>query len=288
MPADRFKLILSLLATYLVWGSTYLAIRIGVESFPPLMLAALRFLLAGGSMYLWLRLRGVAAPSSRQWRNAALIGGMMLTIANGSVTYAEKWVSSGVAALVVGLVPLLTVLAAWIWGARPSRREWLGIGIGLLGVIWLSTGQQLRASPQGALLLVLASLSWAFASVWMRRLEMPSGPMSVAAQMLLAGGQLTLLSLLHGEQLQQWPDTTAWAALLYLVVFGSILAYSAFFYLLNTVRPALASSYAYVNPPIAVLLGWAFAGESLGINELLAMPLICLAVLFVANNRGKV
>ena len=288
MPADRLKLILSLLATYLVWGSTYLAIRIGVESFPPLMLAALRFLLAGGSMYLWLRLRGVAAPSNRQWRNAALVGGMMLTIANGSVTYAEKTVSSGVAALVVGLVPLLTVLAAWIWGTRPSRREWIGIGIGLLGVIWLSTGQQLRASPQGALLLVLASVSWAFASVWMRRLEMPSGPMSVAAQMLLAGGQLTLLSLLHGEQLQQMPDSAAWAALLYLVVFGSILAYSAFFYLLNTVRPALASSYAYVNPPIAVLLGWAFAGESLGINELLAMPLICLAVLFVANNRGKV
>jgi drug/metabolite transporter (DMT)-like permease len=288
MPADRFKLILSLLATYLVWGSTYLAIRIGVESFPPLMLAALRFLLAGGSMYLWLRLRGVAAPSPLQWRNAALIGGMMLTIANGSVTYAEKTVSSGLAALVVGLVPLLTVLAAWIWGARPSRREWLGIGIGLLGVIWLSTGQQLRTSPQGAFLLVLASLSWAFASVWMRRLEMPVGPMSVAAQMLLAGGQLALLSLLHGEQLQQWPDTRAWAALMYLVVFGSILAYSAFFYLLNTVRPALASSYAYVNPPIAVLLGWAFAGESLGINELLAMPLICLAVLFVANNRGKV
>ncbi len=111
MPADRFKLILSLLATYLVWGSTYLAIRIGVESFPPLMLAALRFLLAGGSMYLWLRLRGVAAPSPLQWRNAALIGGMMLTIANGSVTYAEKTVSSGLAALVVGLVVSFIVAA---------------------------------------------------------------------------------------------------------------------------------------------------------------------------------
>lgn len=288
MRPTQLKLVLSLLATYLIWGSTYLAIRIGVAEFPPLQLAALRFLLAGGLMYLWLRGRGIAPPSPRQWRNAALIGGLMLTIANGSVTYAEQTVSSGVAALVVGLVPLLTLLVALAWGSKPSRFEWIGIVIGLTGVACLSNGQELRASPNGALLLVMASLAWAFASVWMQRLEMPPGAMSAATQMLLAGLQLGALSLLHGDQLQQWPSHSAWGALLYLALFGSILAYSAFFYLLRNVRPALASSYAYVNPPIAVLLGWGFAGEQIGRSELLAMLLICLAVLFVAGGKRKV
>lgn len=288
MRPTQLKLVLSLLATYLIWGSTYLAIRIGVAEFPPLQLAALRFLLAGGAMYLWLRGRGVASPSPRQWRNAALIGGMMLTIANGSVTYAETTVSSGVAALVVGLVPLLTILVALAWGSKPSRLEWIGIAIGLIGVACLSNGQELRASPNGALLLIVASLAWAFASVWMQHLELPPGAMSAATQMLLAGLQLGVLSLLHGDQWQHWPSQAAWGALLYLAVFGSILAYSAFFYLLRTVRPALASSYAYVNPPIAVLLGWAFAGEQIGRSELLAMLLICLAVLFVAGGKRKV
>lgn len=288
MP-DRLTptLLLALLATYLIWGSTYLAIRIGVAEMPPLLMAGIRFLLAGCGMYLVLRLRGAPAPTPIQWRNAGLIGVLMLTVGNGAVTWAEQSVSSGMAAMVVGVVPLLTVLFSRLWGYRPGRAEWLGIGIGLIGMLALTGSQELQASPAGTLLLLIAACSWAFAAVWGTRLQLPPGLMSAAAQMLLAGLLLALFSLASGERLHGPPGLQALAALFYLTLFGSVIAYSAFSYLLRHARPALASSYAYVNPPVAVLLGWALGGERIGANQWLAMPLIFLAVVFVARVRQK-
>lgn len=285
MPARRFPLLLigAFFALYVIWSSTYLVILIGVESWPPLLMAALRFLLAGALMYGWLRYRGVPAPSWPQWRSAGLLGVLLLACGNGGVTLAEhRGVASGVAALAIATVPLFTLLFGLFWGQRNTRLEWAGIFLGLLGIVLLNAGSNLQASPLGALLVLFSAATWAFGSVWSRYLQLPSGAMTSAAEMLVGGSVLLLASLLSGERLHTWPAAAGWAALGYLVVFGSIIAFSAYLYLLKTVRPAAATSYAYVNPPLAVLLGIVFAGEQVGQEELLAMTLILGAVLLIA------
>lgn len=284
MPAKRFPLLLiaAFLAVYLIWGSTYLAIRIGVESWPPLLMAGIRFLLAGGLMFGWLRWRGVAAPTWAQWKLAGILGVLLLACGNGAVTVAEHLgVASGVAALAIATEPLFFLLFGLFWGLRTTRLELAGILLGLLGIVLLNLGSNLQASPLGAVLVLFASLTWAFGSMWSKHLPLPSGPMTSATQMLTGGGVLLLASLLSGERLQHWPTLAGWAALAYLVVFGSIIAFSAYLYLLNTVRPAAASSYAYVNPPVAVLLGIVFAGEQIGLEEWLAMAVILTAVVLI-------
>ena len=280
--ASRWPLLAAFAALYLIWGSTYLAIRIGVASWPPLLMAAARFLLAGAALYAWLRWRGAPAPSARQWRHAALIGTLLLSMGNGGVTLAEQWVASGVAALAVATVPLFTLAFAQWGGQRGSAREWWGIALGLGGIVLLNLGANLQASPLGAALLLLASASWALGSVWGKRLDLPAGAMAPAAEMLAGGTVLALGSLLSGERLQHWPTPEGWLALLYLVVFGSLVAFSAYLYLLKTVRPALATSYAYVNPVVAVGLGVAFAGEQIGTAEMAAMTVIIAAVVWIS------
>ena len=284
MPAKRFPLLLiaAFLAVYLIWGSTYLAIRIGVESWPPLLMAGIRFLLAGALMYGWLRCRGVAAPTLAQWKLAGLLGVLLLACGNGAVTVAEHLgVASGVAALAIATEPLFFLLFGLFWGLRTTRLELTGILLGLLGIVLLNLGSNLQASRLGAALVLFASLTWAFGSMWSKHLPLPSGPMASATQMLAGGAVLLLASLLSGEQLQHWPTPAGWAALAYLVVFGSIIAFSAYLYLLNSVRPAAASSYAYVNPPVALLLGIVFAGEQIGTEEWLAMAVILTAVVLI-------
>ena len=284
MPAKHFPLlpIAAFLAVYLIWGSTYLAIRIGVESWPPLLMAGIRFLLAGALMYGWLRWRGVAAPTLAQWKLAGMLGVLLLACGNGAVTVAEHLgVASGVAALAIATEPMFFLLFGLFWGLRATRLELAGILLGLVGIVLLNLGSNLQASPLGAVLVLFASLTWAFGSMWSKHLPLPSGPMTSATQMLAGGAVLLLASLLSGERLQQWPTPAGWAALAYLVVFGSIIAFSAYLYLLITVRPAAASSYAYVNPPVAVLLGIVFAGEQIGDVEWLAMAVIIAAVLLI-------
>ena len=234
-------------------------------------------------MYGWLRYRGVPAPSWPQWRSAGLLGVLLLACGNGGVTLAEhRGVASGVAALAIATVPLFTLLFGLFWGQRNTRLEWAGIFLGLLGIVLLNAGSNLQASPLGALLVLFSAATWAFGSVWSRYLQLPSGAMTSAAEMLVGGSVLLLASLLSGERLHTWPAAAGWAALGYLVVFGSIIAFSAYLHLLKTVRPAAATSYAYVNPPLAVLLGIVFAGEQVGQEELLAMTLILGAVLLIA------
>jgi len=275
-------LIGAFVALYLVWGSTYLAIRIGVESWPPMLMAGIRFLVAGGLMYGFLRWRGVPAPTWQQWKAAGAIGFLLLSCGNGGVTVAEHaGVASGVAALAVATVPLFTLLFGLLWGHRNTRLEWAGIFMGLAGIALLNLGSNLQASPLGAALILFAAASWAFGSVWSKSLPLPQGPMASAAEMLVGGVVLLAGSFFSGERLTQMPTAAGWGALAYLVVFGSIIAFSAYMYLLKHVRPAAATSYAYVNPAVAVLLGILFAGETIGAEECLAMAVIIGAVVLI-------
>jgi drug/metabolite transporter (DMT)-like permease len=285
MPGLRrfpLPLIAAFFALYVIWGSTYLVIRIGVEYWPPLLLAGIRFVIAGTLMYAFLRWRGAPAPTWAQWKAAGIIGILLLACGNGGVSVAEHMgVASGVAALAVATVPLFTLLCGYFWGARNTRLEWAGIVLGLIGIAMLNLGSNLQSSPLGAVLLIFAAASWAFGSVWSKHLPLPQGAMASAVEMLVGGVVLLIGSALSGEHLEAMPPIEGWAALAYLTFFGSIIAFNAYMYLLKNVRPAAATSYAYVNPAVAVLLGIVFVGESIGIEEALAMLVIISAVVLI-------
>jgi drug/metabolite transporter (DMT)-like permease len=285
MPGPRrfpLPLIAAFFALYVIWGSTYLVIRIGVEHWPPLLLAGIRFVLAGSLMYGFLRWRGAPAPTWTQWKAGAIIGVLLLSFGNGAVSVAEHTgVASGVAALAVATVPLFTLLCGYFWGARNTRLEWAGIVLGLIGIAMLNLGSNLQSSPLGATLLVFAAASWAFGSVLSKHLPLPAGAMASAVEMLVGGVVLLIGSFASGEHLERIPPFEGWFALAYLTFFGSIIAFNAYMYLLKHVRPAAATSYAYVNPAVAVLLGIVFAGESIGVEESLAMLVIISAVVLI-------
>ena len=280
----RGKVVLALLVLYLVWGSTYLGIRVALEGFPPLFLSGSRYVLAGGLLYAFLRWRGAPRPSAREWGGAFLVG-TLLVAGNALVSISEQWVSSGLAAVVMASMPLWAVLLAGLWGDWPSRLEWAGIAVGLAGVGILQSGGELRASPLGAALLVLSTWSWALGSMWSRRLPLPRGPMGSAAEMLGGGAAWLAVSLAHGDRLAGVPALRPLAAYAYLAVFGSLVGFSAYTFLLGRVRPALATSYAYVNPVVAVGLG-ALAGEPVGPRAVGALALILLGVGIVASRRA--
>ena len=280
------KIILALLSVYFIWGSTYLAIRLALEGFPPFMMAGIRFILTGGGTYFFLRMRGHSVPTRSEWIGGSLGGGLLLLGGNGGVVYAEQWVSSGLAALGVAAVPLWTVLFSGIWKRWPDRLEWAGIAIGFAGVAFLNLESEMKASPVGAIALLVASVCWAFGSAWSRNLSMPKGLMSVAVQMMSGGMLLLVTSFLCGEQIRVLPGIKAISALLYLMFFGSLIAFTAYVYLLRKVRPALATSYAYVNPAVAVVLGILLAGEKMTVLGFTAMVIICAGVIIVALGQG--
>jgi len=287
MPRVRLSLpvLASFFALYVIWGSTYFAIRVGVESWPPFMMAGVRFVLAGALLFAYLRLRGTPLPDWRQLAGASLLGVLMPAIGNGLVTLAEKTVSSGVAALVVASVPLFTSLFARLLGQRTRGIEWAGMALGMAGIAFLNFGANLSASPLGALLLILACAGWALGSALSKKLPQPSGLMSSAVMMLSGGIALLIASAACGEHLHAMPTLAGWLALAYLIVFGSIIAYSAYLYLLTHVSPAAATSYAYVNPVIAVLLGMGLLGEQVGPHEWGGMAIIVSGVLLIGWKR---
>lgn len=270
-----------LIALYFIWGSTFLGMKFAIESFPPFMMASIRFLFAGGFLYSVLRMRGEPHPSLAQWGGAAVVGTMLLSVGNAGVAYAQQWVDTGAAAMVIATVPIWVVLFSCLFGEWPHKWEWLGIALGLLGVVILNLDGNMRASPLGATILLIAAVSWALGSVWGKRLPMPASGMSSATQMLAGGAVLALVSAIQGERMTAMPTLHAMLALAYLVVFGSFVAYSAYLYLLKTVRPALATSYAFVNPLVALVLGAWLAGEHIGFYEIVAMAVILLGVLLV-------
>lgn len=280
-PQRRWLIPLALLAVYVIWGSTYLGIRIGLTGFPPFMLAAIRFLVAGTAMYAWLRLRGVKPPTRRQWRNAAITGVLLLLLGNGLVCFAEQSVSSGIAAVAIASEPLFVALVLFAYRERPNRNEIIGLVVGFLGVIVLNSGGAMRAAPWAAAALLVATAAWAFGSMWSRRQDMPEGPMNVAAQMLCAAPALALTAWLTGERLPAHPPAASILAIAYLAVFGSIITFSAYLFLVKHARPALTASYAYVNPPVAVLLGALIAGEHVGGAEIGGMLVILVGVAII-------
>ncbi|QOW24984.1 drug/metabolite exporter YedA [Lysobacter sp. H23M47] len=278
---------LALLTLYVVWGSTYLGIRYALESYPPFLLAGLRFTAAGVLLFGFLRWRGHALPTPLQWRNAAITGVLLLGFGNGLVCFAEERVSSGIAAVAVSSMPLFAAAFGTIYGQWPTRREAVGLLVGFTGVVVLNTGSGLSGEAIGALALLTAAACWAFGSVWSRRQDMPAGPMNTAAQMLCASVALLAVGFVSGETLPAHPSLKATLALAYLAVFGSILAFSAYLYVLKHARPAVATSYAYVNPPVAVLLGVLLVGETVGPFDLAGMAIILVGVAVITLARQR-
>jgi drug/metabolite transporter (DMT)-like permease len=286
--AQRGWLITSLLSLYLIWGSTYLAIRWGLEGgLPPFLMSGTRFMLAGGVLFAVLWLRGAPVPDLRQWASSAVVGLLLLGIGNGGLVFAQQWVPSGMAALVVGSLPMWTALFGGLFGQWPGRMERWGLAVGFGGIVLLNLGGNLGGQWLPTLAMLVSPVSWAFGSMWSRRLPMPQGLMSTAAQMLCGGLLMTLFgSLALGEHLPTaMPGPRAVFAYFYLVTFGSLVGYSAYGYLLRHARPALATSYAYVNPVVAVFLGGVLAGETMGATAWLAMGAILGAVVLLTRKR---
>ena len=281
---------LALLLVYVVWGSTYLGIAKALQAgvLPLTSVSGGRFIVAGSLMYAALRLFWkVPRPTLPQWRNLAIMGFTMLLLGNGMVVLAERDVSSGLAATAVASVPLWMALFSAVRGQHATRGEWLGIAIGFLGVVWLNAGSSLAASPTGLVLLLVAPVGWAFGSVWVRGQNLPTPFMTAAGQMICGGVLLVITGLAVGERPTSLPTREGLLAVAYLCVFGSIIAFTAYVWLLHNVRPALAGSYAYVNPVIAVLLGVLLNGEHFGWRDLVAMAVILVGVVVLMLARAR-
>lgn len=286
MSAPSWRLFLALITVYIVWGSTYLGIRFALEGgFPPFWLGGIRFLLAGSLMYLVLRIRGYAPPSRQQWLNCALMGFLMLAMGNGMVNTAQQYVSSGVTAVAVASSALWIALFATLRGEYSSRTEWLGLAIGFAGIILLNLGGELSASRTGLIALMIAPVSWAFASIWSRGRNLPSPLMAAAAQMLCASVFMLAIGFFKDERFISMPTGSGWLALAYLLIFGSIFAYSSYVWLLQNARPALVGSYAYVNPVIAVILGMLLANERPSSKDFIAIIVILSGVLLITLSK---
>ncbi len=289
---SRLALVSAFAIVYLVWGSTFLAILFAIETLPPFLMAGSRFIAAGLLVYAWSRLvRGAPPPSRAEWRAAAGVGVLLLVGGNGLLVWSEQRLPSGIAALLVGTVPCFMVLVDWLrpGGSRPTRHVVVGLLLGLLGLVWLVGPEDVmgggRAALIGAVVVVIGSFSWAAGSIYSRHVRAPRSPfLSTAMQMLSGGAVLLLLSAALEEPWAFDSGTVSlrsWLGLLYLIVFGSVVAFSAYIWLLRVSTPARVSTYAYVNPVVAVLLGWALAGEPLTMRVVVAAAIIVSGVVLI-------
>lgn len=282
-----WMVVLALASVYVLWGSTYLGIRFALEGYPPFLLGAIRMFIAGVLMYAVLRWRGVPPPTRSQWKQLWWLSIFMVLLSNGLVNVAEQEVSSGMAAVAVASMPLWAALFAFLRGERPRRNEWIGLAVGFAGVLWLNAGSDLAATPTGMVALLIAPIAWAWGSIWSRGRNLPAPFMSAAGQMLTGSIWMLAAAIATGERMTEWPPLDATLALGYLVTFGSIIGFTAYIWLLHHVRPALATSYAYVNPPIAVLFGVLLAGEAFTWHELAAMGVILAGVVVITLSRTR-
>lgn len=281
-PAPRlFWVVLAFAAIYIIWGSTYLAIKFAIETLPPFTMAGARFILSGGLLLGLCRLWNIPLPAPIHWRTALVSGGLMLLGGNGGVVYAEQHVPSGIAAVVVALVPFWLVLLHWAQrdGARPSLADIMGLLLGFGGLFVLidptATASEAPVHRMGVAVLLVATLAWAAGSLYSRSAPRPASPFMAAATDMLAGGVcLSVAGLLAGE----WPaidpsrfSTKSVVAFVYLLTLGSLIGFTAYIWLLRVSTPARVATYAYVNPLVAVLLGWALAGEKMTARTLVAM-----------------
>lgn len=294
LPVSPAKIAVALAAVYLVWGSTYLAIRIALETLPPFLMAGVRFLTAGSVLYLWARLRGAPRPTLQHWRSALIIGAFLLLGGNGLVVWAEQRVESGLAALLVSTEPLWIVILSWVLpgGRRPSLPVISGLFLGFVGVGFLvQPGSGSALDPIGAGMLVLAALSWAYGSLWGIKAKAPDSPLLMTSMQMLAGGALLMLAATaRGEFAAFDPAQVSMRsafAVVYLMVFGSLVGFTAYSWLMRVAPPVLVSTYAYVNPVVAVLLGWAIASEPLTAGTLVAAAIILGGVALITSSQAR-
>lgn len=286
-PRNPWAVAAALASVFILWGSTYLGIKIALDGYPPFLLGAIRMSIAGVLMYAVLRARGVAPPTGRQWRILWVLSIFMVLLSNGLVNVAEREVSSGLAAIAVASMPLWAALFALLRREYPSRGEWVGLVVGFAGVLWLNAESSLTGTPTGMIALLIAPIAWAWGSIWSRGQPLPAPFMSAAGQMLCGSVWMLGAAGLTGERIHAAPSLNATLAVAYLIVFGSIVAFTAYIWLLHNVRPALATSYAYVNPPIAVLFGVLLIGEQFTAHDLGAMAVILLGVVIITLSKAR-
>lgn len=273
-------------ATWVVWGSTYLAIKFALISFPPFFQMGTRFLAAGGILLLWTRLRDHLLPTRTQWRNAYVVGALMLG-GMGCVAYSEQTVASGLVVAFIAVTPATIALMNLFFGIRPSKLEVAGMIVGLAGVLFLVRGAGFSASPAGLVAVAAGNVSWALGSVLsQRKFVLADGAVGFASEMLCGGLFLMLVSSLAGERFHWPPQPLALWAWVYLVFFGSLIAFSAYMVLLARTRPALAASYSFVNPIIGMLLGVTLGSEVVTSHEWWAVTVIvCGVILLILGKR---
>ncbi|MFN4218749.1 MAG: drug/metabolite exporter YedA [Candidatus Bipolaricaulia bacterium] len=290
MSKTRWSVLAALAAIYLIWGSTYLAIRWAVETIPPFLMAGTRFFIAGALLYIWMRLRGTPKPKLSHWVGATIVGGCLLLGGNGGVVWVEKGgFPSGLTALMIATVPLWMALLQWLRGVRMGGGVAVGLLLGFAGIVLLIGPGELtigsRVDPVGATVLIGASLSWAVGSLYSRRARLPESALLATAMEMLAGGVLLMLTgLAVGEQRAIRLEAISAHSLLsylYLILFGSLVGFTAYIWLLRVTTPVLVSTYAYVNPVVAVLLGAMLAGEELTPRTLLAAVVIIAGVALI-------
>jgi len=294
--ATKGLVLLAFAAVYLVWGSTYLGIHFAVETLPPFLMGGVRFLCSGLILYGWLRGTGTPAPTRLQWRNAGIAGALLLGLGNGGVNWAEQKVPSGLTSLLIAGTPVWFALLDWLrpGGTRPTIQALIGIAVGFAGVAMLVGSRKgLAGGPvdvAGGAALMIASIAWAGGSLFSKYASRPASPlMSAAQQMILGGVVLLLIGLVLGEGARfAWSRVAArsvWA-LVYLTLVGSLIGFTTYAWLLRVSTPVRVSTYAYVNPVIAVFLGWAFGGETLTARMLIAAAVIILGVAIITSRKS--
>jgi len=293
--ASRAQIIAAFASIYIIWGSTYLAIRYAIETIPPFIMGGTRFLVSGALLYTWSRYRGAPRPTRLHWRNAIIAGGFLLLGGNGAVVWAEQFVPSGLTALLVSILPFWLVIIEWVRPPRrrPSGAVLVGLVLGFIGIIVLvgpgNVGGDGDVRVLGALVLILGSLSWAIGSFWSRDAQLPdSGLLTTGMEMLGGGALLVIVGVLSGELSHfdvRHVSRASTLGLVYLITFGSLLGFTSYIWLLDKVSPARLGTYAYVNPIVAVLLGWAIAGEALSIRTGVAAAIVICAVALITSAR---
>lgn len=297
---SRTKIFAAYAAIYLIWGSTYLGIRFAIETIPPFLMGGVRFMIAGAFLYLLMRANGEARPQRIHWRSAAIIGGFLILGGNGAVVWAEQFVPSGMAALLVAILPFWIVLLDWLGPARtrPSPGVVAGLVIGIAGIVVLvgpaaitPSGEPMSGILKGAVVLMLGSLSWALGTIYSRHAPLPrSAFVATGMEMLCGGALLALLGLITGEPMQfHLADVSArsFAGFVYLTTVGSLVGFTAYIWLLRHQPASRISTYAYVNPVVAVFLGWAIAGEPLTVRTMIAAAIIVGAVALITTARSS-
>lgn len=293
--STRTQMILAFLAIYIIWGSTYMAIKVAIDTVPPFMMTAARFLVAGLGMYAVLRMTGTSRPTLRNWVECSLIGTLLLAFGTGGVVIAEKYVPTGMVSLLVAMVPVYVAVLEHISKGMPNKKTLLGLLLGTVGIVVLIGPNSLMGHSSinwmGVGAVLLGSFSWAAGSVYSRKAQLPSSMMlSTAMQMICGGLVLALISVATGEHTAvevSKISLNSVLAFVYLIVFGSLVGFSAYVWLLKNVSPSKVSTYAYVNPIIAVFLGWAMAGEQVTMQTFFAAAAILPAVWLITAGGAK-